>query len=118
MANALLAAAASPGLPALVLPLYDPRLVWADRRRLRSDAPPQLALANSFLCPAGRWPGRGWVLLARITIETKDARLETNVEHNVRRFIRPRLAADPLVRKNAKLQERCKQQAAGNQQQH
>jgi len=65
VANALLAAAASPGLPALVLPLYDPRLVWADRRRLRSDAPPQLALANSFLCPAGRWPGRGWVLLAR-----------------------------------------------------
>lgn len=46
-------------------PLVDPRSIRSDRVRFRRDALPLLERANSFYCPAGRWPSRGWVLLPR-----------------------------------------------------
>lgn len=35
------------------------------RHRFRRDAIPMLARANSLYVPTGRWPARGWILLAR-----------------------------------------------------
>lgn len=66
MPNALLATVGSPGATTTIsLPLYDPRHVREARARYRPDAPPELDLANSFACPSGRWPARGFVLLRR-----------------------------------------------------
>ncbi len=45
--------------------LCDPREVRLNRARFRRDAVPLLSRANSFYCPAGRWPSCGWVLLPR-----------------------------------------------------
>ncbi len=45
--------------------LCDPREIRANRQRFRRDAVRLLARANSFYCPSGRWPSRGWVLLPR-----------------------------------------------------
>lgn len=79
------------GLTPLQLPLYDPRSVRADRLRFRRDHIPGLDLANSFYCPAGRWPARGWILLRRgdynllnkysttLQLNIGDTRLSTNV---------------------------------------
>ena len=50
---------------AVQVPLYDPRSVRENRSRFRRDAIPDLERANSFYCPSGRWPSRGWILLAR-----------------------------------------------------
>ena len=49
----------------LQFPLYDPRSVRQDRMRFRRDSVQHLDRANSFYCPSGRWPSRGWLLLAR-----------------------------------------------------
>jgi hypothetical protein len=46
-------------------PLYDPREARESRQRFRRDVIPALERANSFYCPTGRWPSRGWILLAR-----------------------------------------------------
>ena len=49
----------------LLVPLYDPRSARLDRvRHGRSDIP-DLSRANSLYVPTGRWPSRGWVMLAR-----------------------------------------------------
>ena len=53
------------GSESLRFPFYDPRSVREDRRRFRRDAIPLLDRANSFYCPPGRWPSRGWILMAR-----------------------------------------------------
>lgn len=45
--------------------LVDPRSVREDRARFRRDSVPMLDCANSFYCPTGRWPVRGWILMAR-----------------------------------------------------
>jgi len=49
----------------LLFPLYDPRSVREDRARFRRDAIRMLDRANSFYCPVGRYPSRGWILMAR-----------------------------------------------------
>jgi hypothetical protein len=46
-------------------PLVDPRIVRDSRMRFRRDEIPELAYANSFFCPSGRWPARGWILVRR-----------------------------------------------------
>ena len=46
-------------------PLYDPREVRHARERFRRDAIPALDRANSLYAPAGRWPARGWILVAQ-----------------------------------------------------
>ena len=53
------------GSETLRFPLYDPRSVREDRKRFRREAIPMLEYANSFYCPTGRWPSRGWILMAR-----------------------------------------------------
>lgn len=53
------------GVGAKLFQLCDPRGVRTNRARFRRDAVPALARANSFYCPAGRLPCRGWVLLPR-----------------------------------------------------
>lgn len=47
------------------LPLYDNRAIIDDRTRFRRADIPDLARANSFYFPSGKWPARGWLLLAR-----------------------------------------------------
>jgi hypothetical protein len=47
------------------VPLYDPRKIRESRSRFRRDQIPELAYANSIYIPSGRWPTRGWILLAR-----------------------------------------------------
>jgi hypothetical protein len=46
-------------------PLIDPRSVRQDRVRFRREFIPNLQKANSFYCPSGRYPARGWVLMVR-----------------------------------------------------
>lgn len=54
------------GTQALVTcPLYDPRSVRANRARFRRDKVPLLDRVNTFYLSTGRWPSRGWILLAR-----------------------------------------------------
>ena len=53
------------GLSGLQFPLYDAREPRDSRGRFRRDKLDLLARANSFYMPAGRFPSRGWVLLAR-----------------------------------------------------
>lgn len=50
---------------AAYLPLYDPRAPRDSRSRFRRDALPALGRANSLYVPSGRWPARGWLLVAR-----------------------------------------------------
>lgn len=45
--------------------LIDPYSVRMNRARFRRDHIPMLDRANSFYCPVGRWPSRGWILMAR-----------------------------------------------------
>lgn len=47
------------------VPLYDPRKIRENRSRFRRDQIPELDYANSLYVPIGRWPARGWILLAR-----------------------------------------------------
>lgn len=46
-------------------PLYDPRDIRESRTRFRRNEIPMLERANSIYIPSGRWPTRGWILLAR-----------------------------------------------------
>lgn len=74
-----------------LFPIYDPREVRTSRARFRRDAVSALELANSFWCPAGRWPSRGWVLVARedlnrLDLYSKTLQLDigdTNAANNV-----------------------------------
>lgn len=45
--------------------LYDTRSVKEDRVRFRRHTILPLELANSFYCPSGCYPSRGWLVLAR-----------------------------------------------------
>lgn len=54
----------------LLFPIYDAREVRANRQRFRRDALRALERANSFYCPAGRWPSRGWILLTRFALNS------------------------------------------------
>ena len=53
------------GSDVLQFPLCDPRAVRENRHRFRRDALPLLERVNSFYCPVGRWPSRGYILLPR-----------------------------------------------------
>lgn len=53
------------GSSTLQFGLCDPCSVREDRRRFRRDAHRLLERVNSFYCPTGRWPSKGWVLLPR-----------------------------------------------------
>lgn len=53
------------GTASTLYPLYDPRTVREARMRFRRDSIPLLDRANSFYCPSGRNPCRGWILMAR-----------------------------------------------------
>ena len=55
----------STGSSPVTVPIYDPRSVRTNRERFRRDKIPMLERANSIYIPNGRWPSRGWVLLAR-----------------------------------------------------
>lgn len=46
-------------------PLYDVREAIESRRRFRRRVIPALERANSFYCPSGRYPSKGWILLSR-----------------------------------------------------
>lgn len=46
-------------------PLYDPRGARRARARFRRDRVELLERANSLYVPGGRWPARGWLLMAR-----------------------------------------------------
>lgn len=46
-------------------PLCDPRLIHEARSRLHRQTIKPLSLANSFYCPGGKYPCRGWILLRR-----------------------------------------------------
>ena len=66
----------------LQVPLYDPREVRENRVRFRRDYIKLLERANSFYCPAGRWPCRGWILLARQDYDRLD-RYSTTLQLNI-----------------------------------
>ena len=66
----------------LQVPLYDPREVWENRARFRRDSIKLLGRANSFYCPAGRWPCRGWILLAREDYDKLD-KYSTELQLNI-----------------------------------
>ena len=53
------------GIGSKLFQLVDPRSVRANRARFRRDVVPNLDRANSFYCPSGRLPCRGWILLPR-----------------------------------------------------
>lgn len=53
------------GSAQLQFALYDPRGVLEERHRFGRSAIPALVRANSLCCPSGRWPTRGWLLMAR-----------------------------------------------------
>ena len=48
-----------------LFPIYDPREVMGNRRRFRRGTVALLDRCNNFYCPAGCFPSRGWVLMAR-----------------------------------------------------
>lgn len=50
--------------------------------RFRRDAIDKLKLANSFYCTAGKWPCRGWILLARDDYNNLD-KYSTSLELNI-----------------------------------
>ena len=50
---------------ALQFPLYDALRAREERMRYRRETIPALRRANSFYCPTGRYPARGWVLMRR-----------------------------------------------------
>lgn len=50
---------------AVTCPLYDPREARFNRQRFGRDPLPLLDRANSLYIPTGRWPTRGWFLIAR-----------------------------------------------------
>lgn len=52
--------------------LVDPRDVRTNRVRFRRDAIVSLERANSFYCPVGRFPSRGWILLPRFDYDELD----------------------------------------------
>lgn len=66
-------------------PLYDPRLERASRRRLFRDDVAELGLANSFYCPAGRWPARGWILMRQADFKKLNA-FATNLQLQIDSF--------------------------------
>lgn len=55
-----------------MFPLYDQLPVTLKRIQFRRDSIPTLQRANSIYIPAGRWPVRGWILLARSDYDELD----------------------------------------------
>lgn len=53
------------GTSSLQFPLYDAREVSSNRERFGRYPIDALNRANHFYCPSGRWPSRGWILMAR-----------------------------------------------------
>jgi hypothetical protein len=51
--------------PSQQYPLYDVREERSNRERFRREYIVPLERANSFYCPVGRWPSRGWILMSR-----------------------------------------------------
>jgi len=45
--------------------LYDPQSIRENRARFRREMIPMLERANCIYVPTGRWPSRGWILMAR-----------------------------------------------------
>lgn len=76
------------GIPSLQLPLYDVREVLESRSRFRRDPIPLLERANSFYCPVGRYPARGWILLSRSDYDKLD-KYATNFQLNIGDTIQP-----------------------------
>lgn len=63
-------------------PLYDPASIRENRQRFRRDAIPALSRTNSFYVPTGRYPSRGWILLARSDynrLDTYSTALQLNI---------------------------------------
>lgn len=84
--------------------LIDPRDERRDRRRFLRDEIPELAYANSFYCPAGRWPARGWILLRRSALNAL-SKYRTNFQLQLEDF---RQTSSPLTFSNlALVQARC-----------
>lgn len=102
MANALLQPYTQGVQAAFSAPLYDPRYAREHRTRFRRDEVPELRLANSFYCPAGRWPCRGWVLLARKDYNQIN-KYATNLQLQVEDFVRPAITLSGL----SVVQARC-----------
>lgn len=67
------------GSPSQRFVLVDPRKVRSARIRFRRDALPMLGRANSFWCPAGKYPSRGWLLLPRYEYDQLD-KYATNLQ--------------------------------------
>lgn len=53
------------GSSTLQFGLCDPKDIVSNRERFHRDAMPKLAKANSFRCPVGKMPAKGWILLPR-----------------------------------------------------
>lgn len=53
------------GTTTVKVPLCDPRSVRINRTRFKREAIPLLDRVTSFYCPSGRWPSRGYILVAR-----------------------------------------------------
>jgi hypothetical protein len=70
------------GSAQLQFPLCDPRSAVEDRARFRRGAIGLLERVNSFYCPIGRWPFRGWVLLPRSEYDRLD-RYSTALQLNL-----------------------------------
>src|SRR6267142_2690629 len=62
--------------------LCDPREVRHSRKRFHRDEIKALEYANSFYCPAGRWPSRGYILLPRFEYEQLDI-YSTSLQLNI-----------------------------------
>lgn len=67
------------GTASVKYPLYDARSAREERARFRRDEIPELSLANGLYVPAGRYPTRGWILLARTDYDKLD-RYSTSLE--------------------------------------
>ena len=70
------------GSASLQFGLFDPKGVRANRERFRRNAVPALDRANSFYCPAGRWPAKGWLLMSRdeyISLISYSTSLQLNI---------------------------------------
>ncbi len=62
--------------------MYDPSGPRDYRQRFRRDTLRSLEMANSFYCSIGRYPSRGWVLLARSDYNVLDT-YTTNLQLNI-----------------------------------
>ena len=66
----------------VVLPLKDPRPERLYRSHYVRDHIPQLELANSLYCPAGKWPTRAWVCVGLADYNLITNKYATNFQLN------------------------------------